>query len=420
MFELIRNLPWKKIGLVILFLAVSGAAGYGLYFLFFKPAPTPEPTIEKPGVSQLPGAVTGKPIEVTPGTQGLPSGTPNLPVMRIPAATETQIDTVASGRITKVTDLSYQKAEQVALAATGDGVRSYDSSDGKFYKITADGERVAMSDTAYKNIENVAWSNTSDQAILEFPDGTNVMYDFDNQKQITLPKDWAEFQFSDDGGKLAFKDMNANPDYQWLAIANPDGSGQKYLEPLGTKASQFHVNWSPTGNVVAEYRTGKSGDTSSIYFVGQNNENFRTITANGYGVESKWAPDGEKLLYSAHSFSTSNKPMLYIVDAAGDNIGYNHQSLNLNTWADKCAFADKETMYCAVPKELPEGADLLPSIADSTPDYLYKVNVRTGVKSFIAEPEYGYTIDQIMPSENGEDLFFTDKQTGTLHSIKLK
>jgi hypothetical protein len=405
---------------VALFFGVVFGAGYALYYLFFKPAVPEVVTPTEPGqIQQLTGGAQGVPTgTVTPVTPVTPS-MPTLPVTKIQAEQVTPIDTVAAGRVTKVYDMSFTKAESISLDSA-DNLRSYDPDSGKFTRLNADGEMEQLGMKVFKNVDNVSWSGATDEAILEFPDGTNVLYNFQTDKQITLPKDWTDFKFSGDSGKIAFKDMNADRDKRWLAIANPDGSGQKYLEPLGSKAADFHVNWSPDGTVVADYQSGKTGDTSSMFFVGQNGENFRSIDLNGYGVSSKWTPDSSKLLYSASNSNTSNKPELYIVDASGDSIGYNHNSLNLNTWADKCTFSDAETVYCAVPKEMPDGANLMPSIADNTADYIYKVNVRTGVKSFVAEPEYGFSIKDLTVASDESNIYFTDKQNGTLHTIKLQ
>jgi Tol biopolymer transport system component len=189
---------------------------------------------------------------------------------------------------------------------------------------------------------------------------------------------------------------------------------------MGDKANRFEVDWSPSGSMVAQFNKGSGSLTSSIFFVGQHGENFRKINMNGYGVETEWTPDGSRIVYSAHNFNSEHKPLLHVVNASGETIGYDHQSLKLNTWPDKCAFADKDTMYCGVPKELPYAADYAPEIADDIPDYIYKVNLKTGVKSFVAEPEYSYTIETMQVSEDGEVLYFTDKLTKSLHTINLK
>jgi len=416
-----QNINWKKIGLIISFILVVLVVGYLMYAMFFK-APTP-PTEEtkKPGeVTQLPGAEKGE----QPGAVGTEEGAgqklPTEKITKIEATKTTQPDSVAQGGITKVYDLDYQKNDSINLDSSGNSIVTYQKETGLFYKINPDGSREKLSDRVYKDVENVAWAPGSDKAILEFPDGSNILFDIKNDKQVSLPKDWTEFDFNQTGDKIGFKDMNVNPDLQWVGISNPDGSGQKYLEPLGQSANRFKVDWSPSGDKVAEYNPGATAQTTRLLFVGLNGENFRDIDMRGYGVETKWTPDGSRIFYSAHTIQTDHKPLLHIVNASGDTIGYDHQDINLNTWADKCTFADADTVYCAVPKELPYGADFAPEIADTIPDYIYKVDLKNGSKSFVAEPEFDYTINNMQVSEDGNNLYFTDKLTGALHTIRLK
>ncbi|KKQ79625.1 MAG: hypothetical protein UT02_C0029G0005 [Parcubacteria group bacterium GW2011_GWC2_38_7] len=417
-----QNFNWKKIIMVIIFVLFVVVVGYLMYALFFKsPTPTPEQKTNTGEIGQLPGGTIGTPPgTVTPGDGGTGTVTPTEKITKITATTTSTPDIIAQGGITKITDLDFQKNSSFTLDSTGNNIVSYQKETGLFYKIMPDGTKEQLSERVYKDVENVAWAPGADKAILEFPDGSNILFDIKSDKQISLPKDWTEFDFNKPGDKIGFKDMNPNPDLQWIAMSNPDGSGQKYLEPLGTKAKQFEIDWSPSGDKVAQYNPGSSAATSRLLFVGLNGENYRDIDMRGYGVETKWTPDGSRILYSAHAVSTDHKPLLHIVNASGNTVGYDHQDIALNTWPDKCTFADADTVYCAVPKELPYGADLAPAVADNTPDYIYKVNLKNGAKSFVAEPEYDYTIDSMQISDDGSNLFFTDKQTGALHSIKLK
>ena len=143
-------------------------------------------------------------------------------------------------------------------------------------------------------------------------------------------------------------------------MASPDGSNQKYVEFLGNKAEKVDVLWSPTNQVVATYREAATSSATTLYFIGQNSENFKALEVNGQNITMQYTPDGSRLLYSAQNSFSDNKPVLYIVDVGGSATGQNHTNLNLNTWADKCTFADNQTMYCAVPKTLPSGAGWFP------------------------------------------------------------
>jgi Tol biopolymer transport system component len=413
------NLDWRKIGLIAGFIIVIIAVAYLLYFLFFT---TPDEQIiieEETPDGQLPDTQRGEQPGITTDEGAENKQIIAEKVIKIQAE-QSEIDFVAQGGITSVNDLDYNINQGIILAKNGNDLISYNPGQGKFYTIDNSGNKFELTDKVYPEVEKIAWSAQKDSAILEFPDGSNIYYNFEEDRQVTLPKDWAEFNFNKSGDQIAYKDMNQIEDYRFIGIANPDGSGIKYLESIGGGENDFDVDFSPTGQVVATYNQGSTKNTTRMYLVGKYGEEFVPIELQGYGVETQWVPDGKRLIYSAHNEYSEHKPELYIVNALGGDAGSGHQSLGLQTWADKCTFQNTTTMYCAVPKELPYGADYFPELADEIADYIYRVDLETGVKTFIAEPEYAYTIDQMQVSEDGESLFFTDKATQSLHTIKLK
>ena len=419
----LQNINCKKIAMIASFALICVGLAFVLYFLFFKPAPAPLPAAEEIPLGQLPGAKEGE----QPGavTQEVPEAVKPEEVTKsitkiAPEVAPKGADMIAQGGITQVTTLSYEKSSKLLLDSSGNNALTYNPDTGKFNIINPDGTITQLLDKVYKDVKDMALSPQRDKVILEFPDGSNVLFDINQNKQISLPKDWTDFSFNSNGNSIAFKDMNTNKDYRYLGIANADGSNQKYLEYMGDNARDFKIDWSPNGKMIAQYKTGNNATSSKLFFLGQYGENFRSITVDGYSIETKWTPDGSKLMYSSQNAYSEHKPLLHIVDADGDNIGYNHHDLKLYTWANKCAFATATAMYCGVPKELPYGAGLVPAVADNTPDYIYKIDLETGVKSFVAEPEGGYTIDQIQVAGDESNLYFTDKQSGTLHAIQLK
>ncbi len=425
MFNL-QNVDWKKIAIIAGFIVICLVIAYFIYSLFFKPALPPAlPAPEEGVIGQLPGADEG----LQPGLVGEEVGEEKIGVEKVTPKAVTkipaeplgvQVDQIAKGGLTKVITLDYEPAAKITLDSTGDNAMIYNADSGKFYTVDDRGNKVSLSDKTYKDVQNIAWSPTKDQAILEFPDSSNILFNFKTEKQISLPKDWSDFSFSPTGSKIAFKDLNQNKEYRFMGIANADGSGQNYLEYMGDDYKDFKIDWSPNNKMIAQYKTGETGSTAKLYFVGQYDEKFKAITVNGYALETAWTPDGSKLVYSAQNAFSDHKPLLHVVDAVGDSVGYNHNSLKLNTWASKCTFESADIMYCAVPKEMPYGAGLVPRLADDIPDYIYKVNLQTGVKSFIAEPQYGFTIEQMQVSEDGSNLYFTDKETHEVHLMKLK
>ena len=189
---------------------------------------------------------------------------------------------------------------------------------------------------------------------------------------------------------------------------------------MGNNANKVTVDWSPNRQVVALSRTGAplGADRQEVLMVGLNGENFRSLIVEGRGFQSQWSTAGQQLLYSAYSARSEFKPELWITDAVGDSIGANRRPLQLNTWAEKCAFANERTLYCAVPNRLEIGAGFQPTLSDNTPDTLYKIDLNTGLKTPI-QLDTAHVINKVFVSPNGRTLHFTDKAKDGVFEVGL-
>lgn len=386
--------------------------GYLIFKLFFQ---TKEPIVDTQTPAQIqPGKLpsaqtgTGQIIDTSDPTQ--------LPTTE----KEKIIDTVAQGSLTETSRLNNVSSKGVVLSSAGDSLQFYSEEDGKFYKIYDDGRTSELTDKVFYNVENVTWSPTKNKAILEYPDGANIIYDFDEKKQITLPSHYKDFDFSSSGDKIVMKSMGLDPENRWLLTSNNDGSRVQPIESLGTKDETVYPTWSPNNQVVALYTESVDFDRQEVFFVGLNGENFKSTIINGRGFEYEWAPTGDRLVYSVYSSNSDLKPQLWIVNSQGDSIGTNRQPLELETFAHKCTFANDSDLYCAVPIDLPEGAGWMPEIANDIPDRLYKINTKTGQKTLVAIPNDDFNISQIIVSEDEDILFFTDNKTNNIHKVRLK
>lgn len=399
----------KKIGLVLFFIAVTIGFGFALYRIIFGP-----PAEEIP-----PGEIVNVPPGgLPPAGEGLPPGVEvpvGPPELEIPA-----VSPIADGGITQVTPVAPVSTLGASLS-TGGQLNYYNRQDGKFYRMNPDGTVSELSDRKFFNVDTATFSPTGNDAILEYPDGSNIYYDFVNDRQVTLPRHWEEFDFNPQGNQIVAKSIGIDQANRFLITSNPDGSGAIPIQELGDNADKVKVAWSPNNQIVATSETGRpfGVDRQEIYFVGKHHENFRSMIVEGLNFQPQWSPDGEQLLYSAAGSLSDYKPRLWIVDASGDNIGLNRRMINIDTWADKCTFADTETLYCAVPTELPRGAGLQPRVADNTPDELYRIDLVTGLQTRVAIPEGSHTVDQLMITPDGSSLYFTDNGSGILNEIKL-
>jgi len=316
----------------------------------------------------------------------------------------------------------------MAPTLTNDGTMIYYEPDSnKFYSLSPDGKtKKELTDKKFPSAEKITWAPSKDKAIIEFPDNTKIIYDFNNDKQTTLPSEWQDVSFSPQGNQVAYKYMADNVDDRWLAVASPDGTQVQAIEPIGDKQDDVQVAWSPNNQVVATYRESIDSERQQIIFIGLHDENFKSLTTTGRGFEGLWSPKGDKILYSVYNAYSDYNPVLRIVDAEGDNIGQNDKSLGVQTWSSKCAFSsDNNDVYCAVPDNLDEGSGLMPESADSKTDTFYKINLQNGLKSILAMPESetgeaSFSAASVFLSQDENYLYFTDKLTGKVYQIKLK
>jgi len=349
---------------------------------------------------------------------------PGAPAPVTPPAAELElppgIDRVAQGGVTLTKPVVTTPTVGAALSAAGQ-INFYDRLDGKFYRMLPDGTVTALSGKEFHNVSSVAFNPQGDQAILEYPDGSNIYYDFTSGKQVTLPRHWESFDWNAGGDKIIAKSLGIDRDSRFLVIANPDGSNARAIQELGDNADKVIVDWSPNNQIVAWSQTGISSgtETKQIFAIGQNRENFKALYVEGLGFRPQWSPSGRQLLYSTASSLSDYKPMLWVCDASGDDIGNNRRSLPIYTWADKCVFASENEIYCAVPDELVTGAGLQPSLSDYTPDTIYRIDLTTGLQETVAIPEGRHTVGRLMLSPDGRRLYFTDKASGVINRIDL-
>ncbi|OGY53016.1 MAG: hypothetical protein A3A02_02420 [Candidatus Buchananbacteria bacterium RIFCSPLOWO2_01_FULL_39_33] len=415
------NLDWKKLGIIALFFGAVFLFGFFLYYFFFRPffAPIgPVVTNVNQPAGQLPATINinGRLYAVN-ANLGLPmiNGNINALITRPVAG---QLSSTAQGGLTQAARLT-NTPTLFAVAGKDGQLLYYNPSDGKFYRLLASGAIEVISDEVFNNVSQVTWSQNRDQAILEYPDGSNIVYNFKTGKQLTLPKHWYDFSFSPTDQQIAFKSNALDPENRFLAVAKIDGSQSKVLERIDDQGDKFDVNWSPNNQMVATFTQIKDLSRSEIYFVGLNNENFKLMMVEGRDFRGQWSPTGDKLLHSVYSSRSDYKPELWIADAQSDSIGNNRKSLGLATWADKCAFSSNSKVYCAVPTTLPFGAGLNDSSAQNIADQIYKVDLNTGAKTLVAVPEGNHTIGEIIVNEDLNYLLFTDKNNNRAYRINL-
>jgi hypothetical protein len=407
---------YKKIIFVAGFVLITLLMAFLIYKMFFANMlpgdETPIANTVEP-VGGLPVGKEGGPnIASSSPKGGLPGETPKI--------TEEPISSTATGGVTKTTELVPNTSAGVTAAKNGNGLQYYNKDDGKFYRIGPDGKPTPLSDTIFHDVDKITWSPNKNKAILEYPDGANIVYDFDSNKQVTLPKHWEDFNFSPNGDQIVLKSMGMDPDNQWLAVSNEDGTKLQPIDQIGANADKVYDKWSPNNQVIAMYTEGIDFDRQEVFFVGLNDENFKSTVIEGGGFQLQWSPAGDKLLYSVYSSANGMKPSLWLVNAEGEAIGSGRHSLGVETWAQKCTYSGDYDVYCAVPESLQEGAGIFPEMSKTTTDNLFKIDTRTGLKTLVAVPDSQYSMSNLVVSGDGKNLYFTDDATNRIHKVDLK
>lgn len=413
----------KRIALIIGFILFSIGMGYALYFVFFRKAPPPTTVTETTSTgtqTNFPGSGAGQPGIIPTDNTTLPGSN----TITGPGGIGTNTETLGTVTPTNFTEERVNKIIDVAVrgvsTAGGGGPKFYNAEDGKFYRLDNSGTAIPLSDQVFFNVQKVTWSPSGNNSVLEYPDGSNIFYDFNTKQQVTLPRHWEEFSFSPQGEQIAAKSVGLAPENRWLISAAPDGSSVRLLQPLGNNADKVSVDWSPTRQIVGLSKTGEalSDDRQQVLLLGQNQENFKSLIVEGRGLQTKWSKAGSKILHSVYSANSDFKPELWISDGTPDTIGGDRKLLGVQTWASKCNMPDERFVYCGVPELLQTGAGFAPAVADNTPDKLYKIDTVTGLKTDIPLDDI-HTIDTITISEDGQTLYFTDKAQPGIFQVKL-
>lgn len=418
--DYLKQLGWKKILLIIIFLLVCLAMGYGMYYLFFRSEESKTTTTTTTNnsnnfVNGLPGTGYGQPMG---NNQGQPVNVNQQNYKKVSDLPK------VNGSQTPSLPLFNQVVVSPELNSAGNGIIFYNPADNKFYSVLESGEKILLSNKEFYGVKKVYWANDKNKAIIEYPDGNKILYDFSKNTQITLSPTVYEPSFNEQN-VVAYKRISDNSDDNWITVSKIDGTETTLIEPLGDNGDLVQVDWSPTGQVVALYIEPIGANESEVYFIGLRGENFKSLKVDGSNFKGLWSPSGARLLYHVVSVENDFKPMLYITDAEEETIGAHKFSLGLSTWVDKCVFAEETILYCAVPKDLIEGAGLYPEAVDGLlQDLIYRVDISTGLKELIAEPldsqGNNFNISRLYLSTNQDYLYFWNKIDEKVYALRLK
>jgi len=144
---------------------------------------------------------------------------------------------------------------------------------------------------------------------------------------------------------------------QFFTLENtPDGGVTGYLNDWTGKNKKkvwafpfgdWRVAW-PQANVISLTSTPSGSEDGYLYFLNPTTSAFTKILRGVKGLTVSVTPDGQKLIYAGNSLGGFTT---YLYNVTTQKT----LALGLNTLPEKCVWADKNILYCAVPRSIPNG-----------------------------------------------------------------
>ncbi len=391
---------FKTILKIIALLAFVTVVGFGFYYLLFGPKPDLTPTT---------------PVStITPGS--LPSAGPagERPPAS-PEETALKPSAFARGGLTAITTLTTAPVLSPSLINGEAGY--YNPTDGRFYIINSQGESTALLLNSFPSASNVVISSSNNQAILEFPDSTNIVLNLQTGLTTTLPAHWEEFAFTAEDN-IVSKALGQDPSNRALTVTTANGTNTKVIAALGLNQQFVTVSPAPNATTLGFSKTGPGGNLfgqQEVYLISADGEADASIIINGSNFKPSWSPSSKNILYSVSDASLNYQDSLWYASAIGDRAGGTRLRLPVQTTADKCVFANETVIYCGVPVSQSIGGS---GINPSNSDYLYKLSLPSGTATLLAIPAEKTAINNPVWNPDSELLYFQDEQ-GRLTSIAL-
>jgi hypothetical protein len=360
----------KKIIFILLALLILGGVVY--WFFFFNKTSTP--------IDQKPG---GLPFGQGGNTVTLPSTTGNSNESTSTTPT-TLVDMFAPG-------LYLISKDPIGGIASFDvsnvgHVRYVDRTTGNIFEsVRGSSELIRLTNTTIPKVYEALWSSDGREVIMRYlKEDNETIRSFYAKLSASSTRDQEiSGLFLNDniravgtaGNKILWV-KKQDPNFS-IILSNFDGT-----KPVSVFSSPL-ANWqiaSSVTNTGTIYSSPSGIMPGVVYSISLTNGSYtKVFEANG--AEGVGSSDGKKTLVSGY---VNGKLITKIVSGGNMNGGV---ALALSTLAEKCVWGDLNTVYCAVPKNIPDAVypDSWYTGEVSFNDSLWKINTDTGEAVVVAD-----------------------------------
>lgn len=305
---------------------------------------------------------------------------------------------------------------------------------GHIYKINLDGtNNIRLSNATVPKSFEALWSYKSDKmAVRYFEDPTPGSIKLKVKtflasishllkatstseaelKGLALPATVSEIAVSPAEDKVFYLNQTGNDMTEGVVADFNDKSQKKIFElPFG----EFNASWPVKDNIALLTKPSAQAE-GYLYFLNAKTGILSRIAGGTKGLMASISPDEEKAVLSGMGNDGVESRIFNIKNKTFSNLGF-------ATLADKCVWGkkNKNMVYCAVPARISgsnQPDDWYQGIV-SFDDGVWSKNVSTGESKNILS-RFGADIMNISVSDDENYLIFTDKNDGTLWSLKLK
>ena len=234
-------------------------------------------------------------------------------------------------------------------------------------------------------------------------------------KGLALPSTISEIAVSPTDDKVFYLN-NLGNDLTEGVVADFSNKNQKKIFEL--PFGEFNISWPTKDNIVLLTKPSAKAE-GYLYFLDSKTGALTRILGGIKGLMAVVSLDGENIIFSGISKDGMESKIYNMKNKTVSELGF-------TTLADKCAWGRKNNLpagrmvYCAVPSKTPNSdqPDSWYQGTVSFDDGVWSKNISTGESQNILS-RFGADIANIFINDDENYLIFTDKNDGTLWSLKL-